>query len=645
MSETKPDTSTNNLPAILKVGVLVGVLAVLVVPVYLLDNSYVAGADWFFDTDTYMRMVRVQEWIGAMSADANYKSWYDNVSHSSNWPYGQTLHWTRPLDIILAAGGLLLSPITGMERGLYYFAVAISPILAILSILILFRASKSFLDVRGQISMAILLMIAPITKNYFYVARPDHHSLLIFLFVVVYAQLIIMFCENQHSESEIAEKKYPLIAGAFSAIALWTSVEALVTAAFAAMAIGVVWFVWGQNKNLERLRFYLWGLAITSVGAIAIERPPEQWIASVEYDRLSAPHVTLFLLLAFCGEFIWRAGKNYLTSHIKRFIGGTTLAVIPMIIIALLFPDFFKGPFAGAMDARLQDVWLGKIQEIRPLYDGDTQSLLQTIMHLGPLLWIAWWLKDAIKEENYSKNDQPSLYLILIIVVGLIVFVSLSVYQTRWAAYLGVICAVPLAALAQKLFDFNSGPTVGPPPGTPIFRVPVSASVFVAPGLLALLLVNLLPFDEEKTDAANGETNACRWSEIAPMIKSISEESGRKINIMTAIHEGPEVLYRTGQNVVGTPHHRNTEGILDSFKFFTNENTEQSFSILSKRNIDYLIFCRHSTEEKIYLQSKGETVIKMIVEERPPKWLVPITQPSMTGSGFHVFRFNEDAGF
>jgi len=350
-------------------------------------------------------------------------------------------------------------------------------------------------------------------------------------------------------------------------------------------------------------------------------------------------------LLAFCGELVWRAGKNYLTSHIKRFIGGTALVVIPMIIIALLFPDFFKGPFAGAMDARLQEIWLGNIQEIRPLYDGDGQSLLRTIMHLGPLLWIAWWLKGAIKKENYSKNDQPSIYLVLIVVVGLIVFVSLSVYQTRWAAYLGVICAIPLAALAQRLFDFNYGPTIGPPPGIPIFRAPVGASVFVAPGLLALLLVNLLPFYEEKADTPNSEINACRWSAITPMIKRISEESGRKLNIMTGIHEGPEVLYRTGQNVVGTPHHRNTEGILDSFRFFANENTKQSFSVLSRRNIDYLISCKDSTEEKIYLQTKGETVIKMIVEERPPKWLVPITRPSTAVPGFHVFRFNKDAGY
>ena len=482
MSKIQHYTKGKNLETALKAGILAAILLALVVPVYVFSNSYTPGADWFLDTDTYMRMVRVREWVSSISNDAGYNSWYGNISASSNWPYGQTLHWTRPLDIILVVGGILLSPVTGMERGLYYFALAISPLLAVLSILVMFRASKSFLDIRGQLSMAILLMIAPITRGYFYVARPDHHSLLIFLFIIVYAQLIIMFCEDRHGDN--AEKKYPIIAGAVSAIAVWTSVEALVTAAFGAMAIGVVWFVWGQRKNLERLRFYLWGLAVASVGAMAIERPVWQWVSSVEYDRISIPHITLFLLLAFSGEFIWLVAKNRQTSHVKRFISGTILLAIPATATALLFPDFFKGPFAGAMDARLQDMWLGKIQELRPLFDHDIQSLPRTFMHLGPLLWIGWWLKDFIKEKKYLKDGQPSPYYILVIVIGIFVFIPLSVYQARWAAYLGVIFAIPLAALAQKLFDFNAGPTVGPPPGTPIFRVPVVSSVFVAPALL-----------------------------------------------------------------------------------------------------------------------------------------------------------------
>ncbi len=613
-------------------------LLIVIIPVYAFNDEFVVGADWYFGIDTYMRMVRANEWVQAISENAGWSSWYGNFSASSNWPYGQILHWTRPLDIIIVTGGLLLAPITGIERGLYYSGVGVSPFLAMLSILVLFRASRSFLDTRGQISMAILVVVAPVTKNYFYAARPDHHSLLVFLFAVVFSYLIIMLYEDDEDEDDSYGNKnirHPIIAGAVAAVAVWTSVEALVTVAFGAGVIGFFWLIKGKLEYLNKLRWFLWGLALAGIVAIALERPPAQWFQAVEYDRISIPHITLFLMLALVAELIWRLRKNKKTTltYTDRFIGGTVMVAVPAIILFLIFPDFFKGPFAGAMDIRLQEAWLNKIEELRPMFDGNAASYSLAIMHLAPLLWVAWWLKKVC-----NKKEFPNYGLVLVIILGIIIFVPLSIYQVRWSAYLGIVLAVPLAALAQMLFDFSAGPTIGTNPKTPIFRVPIVASVFVAPALGALLLTSLLT--NETTDGEASKN--CKWSDIAPQLKKIGEQSGRKINIMTRIHEGPEVLYRTGQNVVGTPHHRNTEGILDSFKVLASTNLEESFSILSKRNIDYLAFCKDTIEERVYLNTPGETLTRMMADGRQPKWLEAITLPGDAGDSFYLFRFNRE---
>ena len=37
-------------------------------------------------------------------------NWYDGSLPRSNWPYGEALHWTRPLDVVLLAGTFLLVP-------------------------------------------------------------------------------------------------------------------------------------------------------------------------------------------------------------------------------------------------------------------------------------------------------------------------------------------------------------------------------------------------------------------------------------------------------------------------------------------------------------------------------------------------------
>ncbi len=630
--------------AIFKISGIAFALLIVVVPVYAFNDGFVFGADWYFGTDTYMRMVRINEWVQAISENGDPgswpDSWYGNFSASSNWPYGQTLHWTRPLDIIIVAGGLLLAPVTGIERGLYYSGVGVSPFLAMLSIVILFRATRSFLDTRGQVSMAILIVAAPVTKNYFYAARPDHHSLLVFLFAVVFAYLIIMFCEDEDDGGK--NIKHPIIAGMVAAVAVWTSIEALVTVAFGVGVIGFLWFIRGRLEYLGKLRWFLWGMALIGVVAIALEHPPAQWFLVVEYDRISTPHITLFLLLAFVAEIIWRIWKNKKapSTHIDRFIGGVMLAAFPTIILFLIFPDFFKGPFAGAMDIRLQEVWLNKIEELRPMFDGDAASYSLAIMHLTPLLWVGWWLKNTLKDVGNSAGNETRSSVpnyVLVIILGIIIFVPLSIYQVRWSAYLGIVLAVPLASLAQRLFDFSGGPTVGGHPGTPIFRVPIVASVFIAPALGALVLGSLLA--NEITDS--GASKNCKWSDVAPTLKEISKQSGRKINIMTRIHEGPEVLYRSEQNVVGTPHHRNTEGILDSFKVLASTDLDEAFAILSKRNIDYLAFCKDTIEERVYLNTPGETLTRMITGGRQPKWLEAITLPGDTGDRFYLFRFNE----
>ena len=73
------------------------------------------------------------------------------------------------------------------------------------------------------------------------------------------------------------------------------------------------------------------------------------------------------------------------------------------------------------------------------------------------------------------------------------------------------------------------------------------------------------------------------------------------------------------------------------------KDINEAFSILSRRGIDYLSFCKDSAEEKVYLLTEGDTLMRMIVEGRPPKWLEMVDQPAGIVSGFYLFRFNKNA--
>lgn len=72
--------------------------------------------------DSYMRLARVRN----LMAGGNL---HDRTIPRANAPYGHSLHWTRPLDVLLVAGATMLTPILGTANGLHQAGVWLSPLL------------------------------------------------------------------------------------------------------------------------------------------------------------------------------------------------------------------------------------------------------------------------------------------------------------------------------------------------------------------------------------------------------------------------------------------------------------------------------------------------------------------------------------
>ena len=60
---------------------------------------------------------------------------------------------------------------------------------------------------------------------------------------------------------------------------------------------------------------------------------------------------------------------------------------------------------------------------------------------------------------------------------------------------------------------------------------------------------------------------------------------------MLDLEDPTKILYRTMHEVIGTPYHRNSPGILDTYGTMTAETDEQAFEIMCKQmsEIDLLI--------------------------------------------------------
>jgi len=593
-------------------------LAIIALRVYVGSDVHPLAGEWFVGPDAYMRMVRVWEWWQG-------GSWYQSVSARSNWPDGEILHWTRPLDVTLLALASPLWPFVGLHKALFIAGVIVSPVMAALSMWVLVRGTRDLLDLRGQAMLMVLFAFQPITRAYFLAARPDHHGMILLAFCTVLALLL------RYAHDPEARRSAPTWAGAAAAFGLWVSVESLTTELFALAALGLPWIVTGDQRWLLGLRRFALTGALVLALMMGVERPPGEWLSAEEYDRLSTVQAVLMALIALGIEFMWRTRVRAGLTINARLGTAAVAGIGASALMALLFPDFFKGPFGAAMDPRLDAMWLGKIQELQPLISADWQSGVGAAQVLGPALWLGVW---AGLRHRQRRTGAPFDETMLVLLLAGLLYLPLSMFQLRWGAYFGVTVSVAWAALFQRLLDWRGGPVIGPAPGTPILRVPAVLGL-VTLHLFASAALSVLAPDASAKDQAK----VCQWRDLAPLLRSEAFGGGAPRVILSHIHQGPEILYRTPHRVIGTPYHRNTNGILDVYTALTTTDAATAREIMTRRHVDFVILCADSAEERHVLKVQGDTMVRKLVTDTAPSWLTKVPLPNGLEAYFRIYRF------
>jgi len=617
-----PDTHLSVAPRtfklVLSLAALVA-LAIIVIPVYVGNDAQPFGTEWFVGADTYMRMVRVQDWWQS-------GHWYDSFSQRSNWPNGEALHWTRPLDIMIMALAAPFWPFLGFEKALFISGVIVSPVASIFAMWVLVHGTRHLLDVRGQAILLVLFAFQPMTRFYFLAARPDHHSLILLAFTTTLAMLL------RFAHNPVRNAHAPAWAGLATAFGIWVSIESLTTELFVLGALSLPWLITGDVRWLAGLRRFALGGFVALGVMLMIEQPPQAWLLSEEYDRLSTLHGVLMALIALGIEGMWRMRNRGPRTWTTRLGVACMAGLGAAIVMAILYPTFFKGPFGAAMDLRLDSLWLGKIQEFQPLWVAEWDTLIGAAHIIGPTVWLAVW---AVKRNRTHRKNGPFDETMLILVLAGLLYFPLTLYQVRWGAYLGVTVAIAWAVILQNILDWHGGPVVKTANGeeTPILRVPLFVSVALAHLLVAGVMSLARP------EQAPSTSQACKWRDLAPILVSKNFGGGRPKTIFSHIHQGPEIMYRTPHRVIGTPYHRNTEGILDTYNALAATDENVMYEILAKRHVDFVVLCADSREERHFLKIEGDTFTKKITKGIAPPWLRKMPLPAHLQDYFRIYQF------
>ncbi len=236
------------------------------------------------DPDGYMRLARVEHlWRAG--------AWFEPVFPRISPPEGLAMHWTRPFDVLLLAGALGLSPLLGFKAGLYWWSVALGPLLQLASLVALVWAAAPLLRRAWLCLLPFFFIAQPGIFGGFALARPDHHGVQTLLFILLLGWTLRLL-------EAPGQPRAAMRAGLLSALALWVSVESGLIVALTVAALGLSWLA-GERRALGDLLRHALTVCLALVAVLLIERGPGA-VSETEVDRISLAHLTAFVLnLAF----------------------------------------------------------------------------------------------------------------------------------------------------------------------------------------------------------------------------------------------------------------------------------------------------------------------------------------------------------
>jgi len=528
------------------------------------------------DTDSYTRLLRVE----VLVEDG---AWFDSRLSQFNAPFGDTLNWTRPLDMLILAGALPLVTELGYSwREAIYWSGALLPlILHILVALALAWAAAPLLPVSARPMVALLAAVTPIMLAYNLAGKPDQQTLL-FLSLVMALGWVTRGLSNGDSPSRLG-----LYAGLWLGFGLWVTVEAQFAFAILLGVIGLVWLWRGEERALELGECLALGFFVMVAVGLLVERGP-LWPTLRELDKISLLHALAAAVIAGCWGLMAAIARH--GGRTKRYFTAAGGGALALTALSFFTPELFLGP-AGQIEPRVYTEFFLKIREMRPLWPSDTEStgLL--------LLWLA---QPLIAMPLWILRRPPSLQIWLPTLALTVAFTLMALLHARFAQVAAPLAAILLVYAAHEL------------------RLHASALALLAPLFLGFGAVLLIPPDDSVRPTCDLGTIK---AELAALPQGI---------VLAPLNYGPQLAYQTGHVVVGGPYHRNTAGILDTLDFFGDAPDSRAREILTARGISYVLACPVGPE-KVGLERQ-----KALGSGQGPSWLEPLELPP--GQDFRLYR-------
>ncbi|HTH28755.1 MAG TPA: hypothetical protein VL918_09835 [Sphingobium sp.] len=560
------------------------------------------------DTDDNMRYLQVRDWL-------NGQSWWDLSQHRMNPPTGANIHWSRLVDLPIAALMLGLEPLVGATRATQ-LAVGIAPLLPLLPLMfalafITRRLSEE--EDHGWAIAALLPLCANMALSMYMPLRVDHHGWQLALTAITLAGLV-----------DVKWVRGGLIAGVASALSVAIGMEMMVYLAGAGALIALRWVF---KPGAER-RMIPYALALSATTALSYAVFASNANRAPVCDALS-PVWTTVLVLA--GAMLFLLGRARLASWRSRLVAGAVVGGALLLFTYALWPQCLSGAYQ--ISPELERSWLVYIREAKPItVQAQKVWLPMVALPVAGLLsaLVACWLVRRDRERLWAWG---TVTLMILFSVGLLF------WQIRAGPAAQLLAIPPVAWAAWGLLRVI---VQGPMPRRVIALVPAAlfACMIFIYSLYGPLMATLAAKNNTASAApvkGKGKPSANARCRTQPALAVLDQLPPAVI--FTMVDLGPRIMATTHHSVIAGPYHRNGTAILDIHHAM--DGTPERFrQIAAAHGARYLLICPGFPEGTIYQQRSPRGFYAQMIRGQVPAWLSLVHLKTAAELPYSLYRID-----
>ena len=533
----------------------------------------------FPDPDDALRLLQVRDWLAG-------QSWFDVSQHRIDPPEGGDMHWSRLVDLPLAAAILLLRPLIG-TGGAETVALVLVPLLTLGAVMALVAAITHRLLGREHAILACLLTaVGVMAVAQLRPFRIDHHGWQL-------AFGLLAACALLDPRPRCGGT------GAGLAIATWLTISLEGLPMAAAIAGWLAWRWLRDPHEGGRLLAFAVALGGGAAMLLALTRPPGAWLA-MQCDALTAPYLGA-LAAAAAGIAILVTSAP--ASQVRRGIGLLAVASVSGATLIGIAPACTRGPFV-ALDPLVASFWYQHVAEGLPVWRQDPAIVAH--MLCLPLVGLVGCWAARRRATAPAQVDWATLSFLLAAALA----VSLLVQR---GAGLANLLALPGAVFLVHAILERSRTLA------PLSRVAalLGAVALVMPGLPAAALVE----EAAPSSARAGSARQCVDARELRLLRALPQST-----LAAPLDIGPAILIHTPHRIIASGHHRNAAAMRDVIEIFTRDPADAR-RILQRRSARYLVVCPDLIEPQLYAERSPRGLWAELAAGRTPPWLVPVSWP------------------